>query len=309
MSTQFDPLSEKIDLVWSSGYDRPNVFSNYYDYYFSGEDIKVYIDGLFGQEDELDIASFAYSVRQEKQPLYGFWSYNYDAVMLGTRIITGEITLFTRYPQRMTDLLKKAANSRMKNPENRSLNETIVSRMYPSNFNDEDDINLQKYWSMSQLDRITSDPNTADIDKNNIFSAHPPFNFVVLYGSEETAISPTGLLRSQDFTPADNLDRMITSDVNERSVRTDDTVAPMKIILQQVNLMNMSTAYTPGGQPVAESYQFIARDYYFTEQSLSFVKKIQTNDLQGIDTSTTEPPSTATNASTSGGGGPSARVM
>jgi len=197
----------------------------------------------------------------------------------------------------------------MKNPENRSLNETIVSRMYPSNFNDEDDINLQKYWSMSQLDRITSDPNTADIDKNNIFSAHPPFNFVVLYGSEETAISPTGLLRSQDFTPADNLDRMITSDVNERSVRTDDTVAPMKIILQQVNLMNMSTAYTPGGQPVAESYQFIARDYYFTEQSLSFVKKIQTNDLQGIDTSTTEPPSTATNASTSGGGGPSARVM
>lgn len=293
---KFDPLSQKLDLVWSSGYDRPNVFSNYYDYYFSGEDIKVYIDGLFSQEDELDIVSFAYSIRQEKQPLYGFWSYNYDTVLMGSRLITGEITMFTRYPQRMTDLIKKASAHRMKNPEDRSINEHVISRMYPSNFNKEDDVNLQKYWSMSQLDRITSDPQVADIDKNNIFSAHPPFNFVILYGAEETAISPMGLIRSQDFTPSDDLDRMIVSDVNERSVRTDDTVSPMKVIIQQVNLVNMSTAYTPGGQPVAESYQFIARDFYFTEQSLSFIKTMQTNDLTGIDNNTVDPPSTGTNA-------------
>jgi len=67
------------------------------------------------------------------------------------------------------------------------------------------------------------------------------------------------------------------SDVNERSVKVNQAQDPMKIVLQQVHLMNMSTAYTPGGQPVAESYQFIARDYYFSKIDLSFVKNIRAN--------------------------------
>ena len=117
-----------LDLKWSSGYQRENVFSNYYDYYFSGEDIKVYIDGLFEAEDELDIVSFAYSVRQEKQPLYGFWSYNYDAMMYGTRIISGEITIYSRYPQRMTNLLKKASYNRTLK-ENKKINQRVISKV------------------------------------------------------------------------------------------------------------------------------------------------------------------------------------
>ena len=29
--------------------------------------------------------------------------------------------------------------------------------------------------------------------------------------------------------------------------------------------MNMSAQYTPGGQPLVETYQFMARDHYFTD--------------------------------------------
>lgn len=288
IKSSYNTLDDKIDLIWSgqsSGKDRR--FSNYYDYYFSGEDIKVYIDGLFAPEDELDIASFAYSVRQEKQPLYGFWSYNFDTVLLGTRIITGEITLFTRYPKRMTDLLEQAAKARVMSSSERPDANAVVSNLYQNSGNVpkyyDDEKNIEKYWSYSQLDRITSDPFNKTSSGKNIFSAHPPFNFVILYGVEETALTPFKSLKSGDYSVSDNLDRMILSDINERSIKIDNISSPMKIVLQEIHLMNMSTAYTPGGQPVAEAYQFVARDYYFTEADLSFIKRLKTNNASEFD--------------------------
>lgn len=288
IKSSYNTLDDKIDLIWSGqASDGDKRFNNYYDYYFSGEDIKVFIDGLFGPEDELDIASFAYSVRQEKQPLYGFWSYNFDTVLLGTRIITGEITLFTRYPKRMTDLLEQAANSRVSSPDTRLDKNKVVSNLYSSNSrlagSTEDERNINKYWVYSQLDRITSDPAVKEFSNKNIFSAHPPFNFVILYGAEETALTPFKSSKSADYSVSDNLDRMILSDINERSIRVDNISSPMKIILQEVHLMNMSTAYTPGGQPVAEAYQFIARDYYFTEADLSFIKNLRVSNTSETD--------------------------
>lgn len=288
----FDPLSERdsnIDRIWAGqSSDSGKNFSNYYDYYFSGEDIKVYIDGLFGSENELDIATFAYSIRQEKQPLYGFWSYNYDNVMLGTRIISGEITLFTRYPRRMTDLLEQAATARATFPAERAPQNMIVSNLYSNNGqilgSTQDERNIQKYWAYSQLDRITSDPAMYEASSKSIFSAHPPFNFVILYGVEEVSSTPfpappadSAGTDNVNLKIENNLDRMMYTDINQRTMKADAASSPMKIILQEVQLMNMSTVYTPGGQPVAESYQFIARDYYFTQADLSFIKRLSTS--------------------------------
>jgi hypothetical protein len=39
----------------------------------------------------------------------------------------------------------------------------------------------------------------------------------------------------------------------------------MKIILQNVHLMQVSTEYQSGGAPLLETYAFFARDFYFTE--------------------------------------------
>lgn len=87
----YSPLDEEIDLKWGGQSSDGNKFNMYYDYYFSGEDVKIYIDGLFDAGYELDMASFSFSIRQEKSPLYGFWSYNFDAIMMGTRIIQRRI--------------------------------------------------------------------------------------------------------------------------------------------------------------------------------------------------------------------------
>jgi hypothetical protein len=278
----YNPLSENIDTQWAGrAMDGDLRFNNYYDYYFSGEDIKVYIDGLFGPNDELDIASFAYSVKQEKQPLYGFWSYNYDAVMLGTRLITGEFTIFTRYPRRMTELLERAAKARQTEKDARKPENSIVSRMTPQMGSNDDRINLAKYWANTQLDRVTIDPGITEnfngqSPTSHIFSAHPPFNFIVLYGVEETALSPLSAPKDETYSIENDMDRMIYSDVNQRSIKLGNDVSPMKIVLQQIDLLSMATSYSPGGQPVAESYQFMARDYYFSETDLGFIKQLPT---------------------------------
>jgi len=283
----FNPLSN-LDSVWSGGSvgdNKDKRFSNYYDYYFGGEDIKVYVDGLFEPENELDISSFNYSIKQEKQPLYGFWSYNYDTVLYGTRIISGEFTMYTRYPRRMTDLIEQASSARVKNPTPQESMGGVVSPLRSKLESSDDQKNIEKYWAYSQLDRLTADPlsKIAKDSGHNIFSAHPPFNFVILYGAQEASMSPLDYSGTTGGVISDNLDRMIVSDINERLIRTDNNANPMKIVLQEVQLLGMATSYSAGGQPVAESYQFIARDLYFSEVNLGFIKSGTTQNTSTMN--------------------------
>jgi hypothetical protein len=292
----FDPLNKDIDLQWG-GSRQDEAFNNYYDYFFSGEDVKIFIDGLFDAADEMDMASMAYVVKQEKQPLYGFWSYNYDAMMNGTRLISGEFSLYSRYPRRMTSLLEKAAKVRTEssgtNPPS-----SVISSLNSANESQSDEVNINKYWTSTQLDRVTSDrsgkDSYADYENigHNIFSAHPPFNLVIFYGIEETGITTNSILTYKSGTEINqqlNSDRILATDINERSsISTSNS--PMKIVLQNVQLVSMSTAYQSGGQPLVENYQFIARDFYFSSADIG--------DKPFMDNSATVPSPTENTATT-----------
>jgi len=267
----FDPLTAGLDLYWAGSSKADPRFSNYYDYFFSGEDVKVYIDGLFDERDELDIAGFGFLIKQEKQAVYGFWSYNFDAVMNGTRIITGQFSLYSRYPRRMTELLEKASQVRVQSISGKKDGSGVVSVMASQNESRKDEENIQKYWANSQLDRITADPavTTGSLNNtHNIFSAHPPFNFIIMYGVDDASLSPvvgTSNSTTASVEQRDNLDRLISTDVNERKIKLFGANNAMKIVLQNVHLMQMSTEYQSGGVPLVETYSFVARDFYFTE--------------------------------------------
>jgi hypothetical protein len=267
----FDPLNAGLDLYWAGSSKTDPRFSNYYDYFFSGEDVRVYIDGLFDEKDELDIAGFGFMIKQEKQAVYGFWSYNFDAIMNGTRIITGQFSIYSRYPRRMTELLEKAAQARVETISGKKDGTGVVSVMRSQNESRKDEENIQKYWANSQLDRITFDPaiTTGSSNNNhNIFSAHPPFNFIIMYGVDDTSLSPvagSSNKSSASVEQRDNLDRLISTDINERKIKLSGVNNAMKIVLQNVHLMQMSTEYQSGGAPLIETYAFVARDFYFTE--------------------------------------------
>ena len=244
---------------------------------------------MFDPKDELDIAGFGFLIKQEKQAVYGFWSYNFDAMMNGSRIITGQFSLYSRYPRRMTHLLEEAARVRSFSASGKSDNSGVVSVLRSQNESRTDEENIQKYWANSQLDRITTDPaiSTSSADgQHNIFSAHPPFNFVIVYGVEESSLSPVGVTENASTASVeqrDNLDRIISTDINERKVKMADNKTPMKIVLQNVHLMQMSTEYQSGGSPLIETYSFVARDFYLTEAESGF------NPYTGKTFVTTEP--------------------
>jgi len=268
----FDPLSADIDLVWGGGKSTNDArFSNYYDYYFSGEDVKVYIDGLFDPKDELDIESFSFSIRQEKTPVYGFWSYNYDAMMMGTRLIAGSLSVYTRYPRRMTELLEKAAEQRVNSAANKSNSSSVISLMRSQSESLVDEENIERYWGYSQLDRVTTDPAALSASDRNIFSAHPPFNLIINYGVQDSSLTPITVTKNDSSGTAqqmDNLDRIMATDINQRTVKFNSDGSPMKVVLQNVHLTGMSSAFAAGGVPLVETYSFLARDYYFTEATL-----------------------------------------
>lgn len=284
----YDPLSENIDTQWAGKADGLK-FNSYYDYYFSGEDVKVYMDGLFDPEYELDIASFTFSIKQEKQPLYGFWSYNYDAMMVGSRLVTGEMVVYTRYPGRMRDLLTAAAEQRVL--FNNDKTETSIRvQSYLTGNNEQsldDEKNLQKYWN-TNLDRLTAD--TDKTDKRNIFSSHPPFNFIVKYGTQEGSVSTRG--RDMGTDSGDNLetlDRLMATDYNERLVKSSKANTGMDIVLQDVHLTSMASAISPGGNVIIEAYQFISRDMYISSGNIRNTQKSVFSAVDSTGSKKTEP--------------------
>jgi hypothetical protein len=284
----FDPLNADLDLYWAGASKTDPRFSNYYDYFFSGEDVKVYIDGLFDEKDELDIQGFGFMIKQEKQAVYGFWSYNFDAIMNGTRIITGQFSVYSRYPRRMTEMLERAAEARVQTMTGKKDSAGVVSVMRSQNESLKDEENIQKYWANSQLDRVTTDPAIATGSSNNghnIFSAHPPFNFIIMYGVDDSSLSPiagSSNKSTASMEQRDNLDRLISTDINERKIKLFGAQNAMKIVLQNVHLMQMATEYQGGGVPIVETYAFVARDFYFTEAGTNL------NPYTGKKTSVTQ---------------------
>jgi hypothetical protein len=188
-------------------------------------------------------------------------------MMTGTRIVNGQMTIHSRYPGRMKDLLSKAAKVRTDFYSDKPSSQ-IQSYLRSDSEDIEDEKNVQKWWASSQLDRLGSDGRGSD--NRNIFSAHPPFNFVIKYGTQEGSM--TTLARNegtQSDSNYDTLDRLMSLDVNDRLVqRNPSGPFQMDIVLQSVHLNSMSTSYAAGGMLVIESYDFTARDMYVSDGKL-----------------------------------------
>lgn len=255
-----DPAS--MDKTWSQefNYGAPGRLENtYYDYYYSGQDIHVSIDGIEASSKfyNLPIMSFAFNVQQQKTPIYGFWDFVYSGVMRGTRIVNGAFTIATRSVNYMKDVLSEAAQYKAK------------KSYYYSRPLTNDDVNLQKFWGINKLsDPALQMPNVySKVELRNIFSIHPPFSFVIKYGWQDTSVqhpaSTTGEIPSwvSDWDQLATEGSMFT-DTNERLV--DPSIVPsgygFVCYLDACEITGMQTSFDTNGQPIAETYSFFARD-------------------------------------------------
>lgn len=247
-------LVDQTDLQWGGARTTENP-NNYWDYYFSGQDVKIYVDGTEDDAEfrHLPIQEFAFSVSQQKNPVYGFWSYTYDAVMRGQRIVGGKFSLVTRYPDYMKRLLEKAASVRARGQSSYRYYRDLT----------EDDRNIEKYWGKNL------DPAYAQAG-NHLFSVHPPFSLVIVYGIQNLSLSDGDLFRDNrnaiynsyrkgPYGPETNINPLI-SDVNERLVESDQVDQANRIVLEACELTEVQRAIGSDGAVLTETYEFLARD-------------------------------------------------
>ena len=245
--------AEEVELYqrWQSSYlGYKDAYANpYFDQFFSGQDIQVSIDGL-PDTDILPIFSFGYMIEQQKQPVYGFWNYTYDAVLRGTRIITGAFTLVSDGPITLTKMIAKAADvraSRVSQPS-RYRNINSIRGL------DDDEANINQYWFRNY-------DNNLESRQQHLFSVHPPFNFKIKYGVQETStVLSDPARRVEEVRAKYNNNSMMYSDYNERLVKNPSKQQDYTVLLENVELVNKSVQYDTDGNPILETYSFMARD-------------------------------------------------
>lgn len=231
------------DVLW--GYQspvKPDPPHSYFDYYFAGQDIKVYMEGVREGDGDLPIMDFAFNIQQQKTPVYGFWNYTYSTVMRGTRIVTGQFRIATTRADYMTKMISEAANSR-----------TIANAFSPVRTLDEDEKNIEKYWTRN------IDPDT--IGYKHIFSSHPPFNFYLVYGIQDISISPVGADKYDAlYEQYKSNDNQLVLNTNHRLVEADPNNYTMRMVIDSVEITQLQVEYTTDGSVCAEVYSFFARD-------------------------------------------------
>lgn len=249
--------TDLLDVANDAEWARLNLDSKapnaYLDYYFSGSDIRCYVAELGDDLDfgDLPLQAVTFQVVQEKQPVYGFQSYTYDAVMRGTRIVQGAFSLVTKHPNYMKNLLAKAA-------ENRSANYRNLSDAYPSpaSFR-KDDENIETYWG-KHVDISAAHQGGSE------WSIHPPFSLVIVFGVQNTSLEvPDMNTRYQTFKN----DNALLADRNERLVEGFDPNTPTRLILDRCELKSVTRAFSPEAV-IVEQYEFFARDIFVPRPGL-----------------------------------------
>jgi len=241
----------RLFTQWGSsyeGYDH-GVNNPYFDYFFTGQDIQVWIDGLTAADDLLPIYSFGYNIQQQKMPVYGFWNYTYSAMLRGTRIITGAFSIVSMYPYFLTSKIAKAANIRAK-----AAADLGTTKVYALRGLDSDEAKIDKYWRRNYDDNL-------DLNQQHLFSVHPPFNFVIKYGLQDTSL--TGYVpdfRSRQIRNHFNNSDPMMSDYNERLIENPEPELDVRVILENVEIINKSVQFDASGDPLLETYTFMARD-------------------------------------------------
>lgn len=243
---KYDLINSDVDRLWAAGQRDTAAPHSYFDYYFSGQDMKVYLDGTEDDPEygNLPMMNLGFEIAQQKQALYGFWSYTSDQVMRGTRRVRGSFTLATKSPDYMTRLLSKAAKARSDGKRSYRYHRDLT----------EDDRNIEQYWGKNM------DKSVGSSGGKQIFSVHPPFSLVILYGIQNLSINEVSSSGYSEVWDKYQSDNPLALDINERLVESDPLWQANRIVIDQVELDSFQAVFSPDGQPVAETWTWEARD-------------------------------------------------
>lgn len=178
--------------------------SDIYKKYYSSLDLEIYFGG--SPNAISDLLGIQFVVQQNTMPLFGYNSYVYDEVAVGSRIVNGSFSIHFTRPRMLLELINL--------PEN-VIDEYFYARKERDNLREESETSLPVYGqSQSPL-----------WDKT--------FDIVIQYGN-----------------PVDFENRIIE---------------PSRITLTGVQIVSSTQGHDISGEPVIDTYNFIARDIIFED--------------------------------------------
>lgn len=192
--------------------------------YYSGSQAKVFFDNVWID----DVKAISWEARQEKRPLWGYASQQFDDVAKGVLIINGQFNINFRGRGYITAVIDFIRNKDSKNSSNI---ESYLDRIKSNNWTNQDIVNLinndefDKY--LEAYEKVVWDSeslNNTEFNRPDEYS--DGLNIVIKYGNWE--------------------------DDNESNISSTK-------VLSGVHLLGQSQIVRVGGEAVAETYSFIAR--------------------------------------------------
>lgn len=182
--------------------------------YYSSVDAEIYFGDYYIDE----ITQIAYSIEQNVMPLYGYNSYVFDEMAIGSRIINGQFTINFTKANYLIDLLEKLNNSSV----------TIFGEKTSKEDDGEDSNSVNssggRIVNKTGSNGFTS-TNYAGIKQNKRPLWHVGFDIDVMFGRATSVNSKTE-----------------------------------HVMLEGVYIVSSMVNLDPSGQPVSETYTFMARD-------------------------------------------------
>lgn len=290
-----------------------NNFQTYPYDYFCGTNAKVFFGDIWVD----DIVTIQYSVKQDKEPIYGYASQHFDALARGIIIVQGSFTIAFKemgylnvIQQALESQLYRASEDKLARKINTKLNQIAGgSGAFDPRLAALGDTELNKngfvYNPLGQPDIIRQQQTIEDIlmykktggvvssglskdilgetassehdfedfaeiledtlwgDSNGRpYNAHPvrfrradEFDYNWDGQTDAGGIKIAKKLDNGDVSYAECLNIMITfGDINDK--RAEHTM----VVLNDVHIVNSSMVISPTGEPIGETYFFIARD-------------------------------------------------
>lgn len=227
-----------------------------YDYdYFSGANVSIYFGDILVDE----ITSITYSLRQDKRPVYGYSSYNWDFMAKGTTIVDGSFTINFKESAYLHVVMKhlgkvsKAArisgiSPKERDTRNKQNNQIIkenVERVV-NNANNENAYDV--YNDLARLDDKTFE-NYAEVFEEEIWGASD--DTIRTRRLAEYGGSSRGITHASQFeihVAYGNLDDNMTNHTTRK--------------ITGIELIGQSQMIEISGEPLQEGYNFIARDVF-----------------------------------------------
>jgi hypothetical protein len=266
-------VKQHASQSWATGNGAPSDIV-YDQHFYSGQDCFVFLyPHAHNKLVPIPVTQLSVGISQQKIPIYGAWSYRFDAVAKGQVIVQGEFSIVYSYPNMIGQMLGAPSVSdhppREKDgavaplmDRKKSLDATKRKDLRADIWNVGNDVPLHRGVGWDSTHNSPAYPFGRKPPKGKPeadYAGHQPFDIVIAFGSNPS-------MRFEDSSKFDystwafstkEYMKMMSSTPNE-AARGWDTSRRMRV--EHVELTSSGTLLEVSGQPLQETYAFFARD-------------------------------------------------